>query len=125
MVYYGGRLLRKTSLDLHDRTVSYDTTASSIVTLAPEFTINTSTNAITLNINGGITSGTNITIVQRIGQIWTGSESLLTSNVVQAKFLRDKQAELPDINYYGGDPSLLDENYNTLTDENGSPLEEY
>lgn len=125
MVYYGGRLLRKTSIDLHDRTVSYDTTASSIVTLAPEFTINTSTNAITLNINGGINSGTSITIVQRIGQIWTGSESLLTSNVVQAKFLRDKQAELPDINYYGGDPSLLDENYNTLTDENGSPLEEY
>ena len=57
---------------------------------------------VTLNIDEMISLGTQIDIVQRKGQIWTGTESLLTSNVIQAQFLRDKEAALPNIYYYGG-----------------------
>jgi hypothetical protein len=64
-------------------------------------------------------------IVQKIGQVWTGTESLLTSDAIQAKFLRAKGAELPDIYYYGGDPVLLEESYLPITNDNDEPLEGY
>ena len=125
-VYYGGRQLRKSSLRVHDKSISYYDSADSIVVYPPEFTISTSTRQITLNIAEEITTGTRITIIKKEGALWTGTEatSLLTSNATQANFLRSRTAELPDIYFYGGEKVLL-ENSNALTDENGEPLEGY
>ena len=52
-------------------------------------------------------------------------ESLLTSNSLQAQFLRDAQAELPNTYYYGGDPALSEITNTPLTNDDGSPLEGY
>jgi hypothetical protein len=101
-VYYGGRQLRKTPLAFHDTSKSYDDTAESITILPPEFSITTSTYELVLNISDITSTDTNLTIVQRKGYIWTGTESLLTSDVIQAHFLREREASLPDIFYYGG-----------------------
>jgi hypothetical protein len=124
-IYYGGRLLRKSSVEIHDSGLSFDSTVTSIVTLDPEFSINTLTNELQLNISNGVVSGLELKIVQKIGQVWTGTESLLTSDAIQAKFLRAKGAELPDIYYYGGDPVLLEESYLPITNDNDEPLEGY
>ena len=124
-VYYGGRQLRKRPLAVHDRSKAYDTTSTSVRILPPEFTINTSTQALTLNIDEAITTGTLITVVQKLGHVWTGTESLLTSECVQAKFLRIKEAELPDIYYYGGDPVLTEDNNFPLNDDTDEPLKGY
>lgn len=124
-VYYGGRLLRKSSLTVHDSDLSFDTTASSVLVLQPEFSINTLTNELQLNISNGVVSDLELKIVQKIGQVWSGTESLLTSNAIQAKFLRAKGAELPDIYYYGGDPMLLEDSYLPITNDNDEPLEGY
>jgi hypothetical protein len=102
-VYYGGRQLRKDLLEVHNKNIAYDTTSSSIITLPPEFSINTSTQELILNISEFITSGTQVTIVKKVGYVWTGTESLITSGVRQAQFLRSKEAELPNIYYYGGE----------------------
>lgn len=102
MVYYGGRQLRKSSLVVHDKAKAYDTTSTSITVMPPEFTITTATNELVLNIAEVISTGIQIAIIQRKGHVWTGTESLLTSTAVQAKFLRAKEAKLPDIYYYGG-----------------------
>lgn len=56
---------------------------------------------LSLNIDGAIAAGTLIKVVQKLGHIWTGTESLLTSDNVQAKFLQARPAELPDSHYYG------------------------
>jgi len=101
-VYYGGRQLRKTPLIIHDSAISYDPSATSEVILPPEFTITTATNELVLNILDVTSNNTNITIVQRKGYVWTGTESLLTSNAIQAHFLREKEASLPNQYYYGG-----------------------
>ena len=122
-VYYGGRQLRKAEVTVHDMTVSYDTTTNSLSTLGPEFSINTVTNEIVLNIAEGVDQNLRLTLVQRRGYVWTGTESILTSNVNQAVYLRDRQAELPDIYYYGGDPILTDIDSFAITEENGDPLE--
>jgi hypothetical protein len=124
-VYYGGRLLRKSSLTVHDSDLSFDTTASSVLVLQPEFSINTLTNELQLNISNGVVSDLELKIVQKIGQVWSGTESLLTSDAIQAKFLRAKGAELPDIYYYGGDPVLLEDSYLPITNDNDEPLEGY
>jgi hypothetical protein len=81
---------------------------------------------ITLNIAEEITTGTRITIVKKEGEFWTDttSTSLISSTGTQANFLRSRPAELPDIYFYGGD-SVIFENSNALTDENGEPLEGY
>lgn len=123
-VYYGGRQLRKSSLVFHDLVVSYNPTSTSLKTSPPEFTVNTSTQELVLNISETISTGTDITIIQKKGYVWTGTESLLTSNVPQAEFLRKKPAALPDIYYYGGSRELLDESYRAITNENDNPLEE-
>lgn len=123
-VYYGGRQLRKTSLVVHNSSISYDTTPESITILEPEFYINTTTQEIILNTTETISEGTRITVIQRKGKVWTTStESLLESNIPQAVFLRSRPAELPDSYYYGGELYLTDENYTPLTDDSGNPLE--
>ena len=101
-VYYGGRELRKRPVTIHDKTIAYDTTSTSVSILPPEFAIVTATNQLVLNVSDSTSINTEITIVQRKGYIWTGSESLLTSDVIEANFLREKEAVLPDIYYYGG-----------------------
>jgi len=101
-VYYGGRELRKRPLIVHDKSKAYDTTSTSISVLAPEFAIVTATHQLSLNILDSTSIDTKIAIVQRKGFVWTGTESLLTSNVIEAQFIREKEAALPDIYYYGG-----------------------
>jgi hypothetical protein len=132
-VYYGGRQLRKTPLKMHSNERAYDTTSSvyfngmttsSYEIIPPEFTINTSTQEIVLNIAEGITEGTKLTIVKTTATFWAGNESLLTSDAIQAKFLQARTAELPDMYYYGGD-IVLTENTLPLTDDNEEPLEGY
>jgi len=124
-VYYGGRPLRKNTIIVHDSSIPYYPTAESLITLAPEFTVNTVTSEIVLNIENGVAENIKLTLVQRKGAVWTGTESLLTSPVIQAVFLRDKQAELPDIYYYGGDPTLIDSDFIAITNEDGDPIEGY
>jgi hypothetical protein len=121
-IYYGGRKLRKDPLIVHDSTISYDTSTESLTVLAPEFSINTSTQELTLNIDEEIVSGTRITVMKRETERWT-EDSLLTSNVQQAMFLRARPAELPDSYYYGGELDLTDENSAPLTDDNGDSLQ--
>jgi hypothetical protein len=121
-VYYGGRKLRKTEIEINDSNISYDNSDASITIIEPEFYITTSTQQLMLNINEEITAGTRITIIQRQGKIWT-SDSLLSSNVEQAVFLRAKGAELPDSYYYGGDLDLTDENFTPLTLDDGTVIQ--
>ena len=100
-------------------------TTSSYEIQPAEFTI-TGTSTLVLNIAETITTGTRITIVKKEGALWAGTEatSLISSTATQADFLRLRPAELPDIYFYGGD-SVIFENSNALTDENGEPLEGY
>jgi len=100
-------------------------TLTSFDPVAPEFSINTSTNELLLNISDYNGIPTNITIIQKKGQIWTGTESLLTSNVIQAEFLQDRKSLLPDIYYYGGESVLKDNDNVIITDDNDQPLEGY
>jgi hypothetical protein len=124
-VYYGGRQLRKSSLQVHDSLVSFDNSENSMINVPAEFSIDTNTNEIMLNISGGVISGIELVISQKRGYVWSGTESLITSDVIQAQFLRDKEAVLPDVYYYGGDATLLDESYAPITDEENNPLEGY
>jgi hypothetical protein len=125
-VYYGGRQLRKTSMKVHDKSISYYESEQSTTILPPEFTITTSTQQLTLNIAEEINTGTRITVVMRRAEFWTetSSTSLLSSTGTQANFLRSRVAELPDIYYYGGEKTLLEYSL-PLTDENGEPFEGY
>ena len=132
-VYYGGRKLRKTSLAVHDISVSYYNTPDSITTLPPEFSITTATQTLILNINETITTGTKITVVQRTGKVWeentsTSILSTATSAYIKrgnrAEFLRQRPAQLPDIYFYGGD-KILYTNGIPLTNEDGENLEGY
>ena len=100
--------------------------------LPPEFTINTSTQAITLNIDGGIVEGLELVIVKKEfarSTVWNDEVSInetlsiLESTTEQAKFLQAQPSELPDIYYYGGDPELVSDSGFALTDINGEPLE--
>jgi hypothetical protein len=100
-------------------------TLTSFDPVAPEFSINTSTNELSLNISDYNGISTNITIIQKKGQLWTGTESLLTSNSIQAEFIRDRKSLLPDIYYYGGDSVLKDNDNAIITDDNDQPLEGY
>jgi hypothetical protein len=53
-VYYGGRQLRKSSLNVHDKSVSYYDSASSTIVYPPEFTMNTPvTVPVVVDVNGG------------------------------------------------------------------------
>lgn len=92
----------------------------------PEFTLNTSTQEITLNIPGGVKEGVRLTIVKKefsASSLWNNNGvSLLDSNSNQAKFLRARPAQLPDDQYYGGDFELTDNTGAALTDDQGNPL---
>jgi hypothetical protein len=118
-VYYGGRLLRKSPLLVQN--IEDDT---QLLSSPEEFSVDAATQVLTLNIREPIVNGTMISIVQKKGAIWTGTESLLTSDVMQARFLRAKGTELPGIYYYGGDPTIREDSNIALTEEDDDPLEE-
>lgn len=92
----------------------------------PEFTINTSTQRITLNIQGDIGDNIKLVVIKKQlkpAELWNNGISLLSSNSAPAEFLRSKPAELPDMYYYGGDPTLTTGAGFALTDNNDDPLE--
>lgn len=129
IVKYGGRILRKTTATIHDPLVSYDLIPESSIILQPEFIVeyNTMTGYHELSLTvDGFNAGVRVDIEQKVGHTWTtGSDSILTSDSVQAKFLRDRTTSLPDSEYYGGSPVLTDDNNFDLTDDNNNPLEGY
>lgn len=127
-VKFGGRSLRKTSTVVHDNTLAYDSTASSLVTLPPEFVVryNSTSGKFELDIDvADFRPGTKIEIEQKLGTFWQTSTSLLVADTVQANFIRQKPTELPDNWYYGGNPVLTDNDDFELLDENDDPLEGY
>jgi hypothetical protein len=97
-----------------------------------EFTINTSTQVISLNIAEPIIDNVKLTIVKKDfarNTVWNDeitsvqTASLLDSTTKQAKFLKEKPAELPNIYYYGGQPVLQADGGDLLTDDDRNPLE--
>jgi hypothetical protein len=100
----------------------------------PEFTINTSTQAVTLNIEGGISSNVKLQIVKKEfnkAEVWNDVDpsdakrtlSIMDSTSTQATFLQSEPAELPDKYYFGGDITLVTSGGSPLTDINNEPLE--
>jgi hypothetical protein len=92
----------------------------------PEFTINTATQQITLNMINGVQDGIKLTAIKReftTATLWNNSVSIIESDTVQAQFLQARPAELPDKYYYGGDPTLTEDSGFALTNEDGNPLE--
>jgi len=128
-VRYGGRPLRKNSIEVHDRTVSYYTTVTSLVTLPPEFEVeyNSTTGNYELKLNiADFVPGVRVDIGHTTGTVWQGTmTSLLVADSIQAEFIRFKTAELPDEYYYGGTPALTDNANFELTDDDDNPLEGY
>jgi len=80
---------------------------------------------LTLNIRDRLVPGVHLYLTKKEGYVWTQNQSLLESNDANAAFIRQKEAELPDVYYYGGDPRLLDSNNVPLTDDNGTTLTRY
>jgi hypothetical protein len=98
----------------------------------PEFTINTSTQAVTLNIEGGVSKDIKVQIVKKeVASVWNDTDpsdakktlSIIDSTTDPAKFLQAEPAELPDKYYYGGDLTLTSAGGSPLTDINNNPLE--
>ena len=105
--------------------------------LPPEFTINPTTQQLTLNIPEALKSHlpVRVDIVKREYAAiteWNNLDpmnvgktlSLMKSTSTQARFLQNRPAELPDSYYYGGDRDLLDISGFALTLPDGNPLEE-
>jgi hypothetical protein len=128
-VKYGGRVLRKNTGTVHNPDLSYDSTAESVYTIPPEFTVvyNSGTGDYEVNITvDDFRLGTRIDIEQKTGSVWqTPGDSILISDTIQAEFLRAKTTNLPDSYYYGGNPVLTDDTNFELTDEDNNPLEGY
>jgi hypothetical protein len=102
--------------------------------LPPEFSINTSTQELTLNIPEGLESQhpVRVDIVKRefnINTEWNDVDpensgktlSIMDSTSTQARFLQARPAELPDNYYYGGSQGLTDNSGFELT-IGGEPL---
>lgn len=98
----------------------------------PEFTINTSSNQITLNIENEVQNNVRLVITKKEfnrADIWNDqittstTKSLLDSTTAPARFLQSKLAELPNEYYYGEGPLLNFSSGLGLTDENNEPLE--
>jgi hypothetical protein len=81
---------------------------------------------ITLNIQEGVRDNIKLVVIKKQvkpAELWNNGISLLSSNSAPAEFLRAKPAELPDMYYYGGDPTLTTGAGFALTDDNNDPLE--
>jgi len=70
---------------------------------------------VTLNIRDRLEPGIQLHLTKKEGAVWTNNESLLTSNDDRSTFIREEEADLPDVYFYGGDPRLLDSNNVPLT----------
>jgi hypothetical protein len=95
--------------------------------IPPEFTVDTTSRQITLNIVG-MEPGVKLTVIQRNSTLWNdttvnGTLSLMESTTLPARFLQARPAELPDTYYYGGETALIDDANFTISDENNDPLE--
>ena len=89
----------------------------------PEFTVDTTSQQITLNIVG-MESGVKLTVIKRNSTLWNdGTLSLMESTTLPARFLQARPAELPDTYYYGGETALIDDANFIISDENNDPLE--
>jgi hypothetical protein len=95
--------------------------------LAPEFTVNTSTGVLMLNMSKEVQDDIELVIVQKqYSQMaeWNNyGISLMNSTTDPAKFLQQQPAELPDIWYYGGDVTLRTSGGTPLTDGNQEPIQ--
>ena len=95
--------------------------------LEPEFSINTSTRTLMLNIEEGIQNDIELVIVQKQykqSDEWNDTgKSLMDSTTTPAKFLQRQPAELPDSWYYGGNTELTAGSGEPLTDANKDPLQ--
>ena len=98
----------------------------------PEFTINTSTQEVTLNIDGGVSRDIKIQIIKKEAvPSWNDIDpsdsrrtiSIIDSTTDPARFLQDEPAELPDKYYYGGNLTLTTAGGSPLTDIYNNPLE--
>jgi hypothetical protein len=93
----------------------------------PEFTVNTSTHQIQLNIEEGVQSGVRLVLVKKqfaANKLWNNGVSLLDSTTFPAKFIRIRLAELPDEYYYGGNFEISDNTGFALVDDRNKPLKE-
>ena len=152
-VVYQGRVLRKplpdtfTSFAVNNRVNSVKNTSSTykitdvsigydsgdvnsagtstLVTLPAEFTINTATNAISLNFIPRV--GAEVKVIQAVSQeVGFEYTDAHTRNIEQVKFLLEQPSFLPDKYYYGQntttDQYLVLESGDTLDSESGEPL---
>ena len=104
--------------------------------LPPEFSINSLTQEITLNIPEALESHlpVRLDIVKRdfsAKEVWndltttSNTVSIMESTSTQARFLQDQPAELPDWYYYGGNKELIDLTGFAITTNDNDPLEGY
>ena len=119
------------SYQITDVSIGYDSGdinsagTSSIVTLTPEFSINTATSIVTINFQPQV--GSELKVIQSISQeIGFEYSDIHTRNVEQVKFLLERPSFLPDKYYYGQntttDQYLVLESGDTLDSETGAPL---
>ena len=97
------------SSDLHDVNITYDSGEfdsfgnDGDIILDPEFDVieDNGDKILVLNIPE-VKPGVLITVIQCTGKDWySGSDSLLTDTSVQARFLQEQEATLPDKYHYG------------------------
>jgi len=100
--------------------------------LEPEFTVNTSTQSIILNLHEGVSDNIKLVVLKKDflrNSVWNDeitdslTKSLLDSTTIQAKFLQAQPAELPD-KYYYGDLYLTNGGESPLLTDDDLPLEE-
>lgn len=123
-VYMGGRVLMKPTKEgnpiiRHDFSITLDSDStnslgqSGSIEVDPDFTITKLNGSYFLQINRNslmrdetatIIPDLQIKVVQKVGKIWytlNGDQTIQQDSTVQAKFLQEFPAELPDKNYYG------------------------
>ena len=151
-VVYAGKVLRKPLVDTYtslfnngvkvvknttstyqttDASIGYDSGdrnssgTSNIVVLEPEFSVNTTTNEITLLFEPRV--GSELKVIQTVSQeVGFEYSDAHTRNIEQVKFLLERPSFLPDKYYYGQntttDQFIVLESGDTLDSESGEPL---
>jgi len=121
-VYYGGRQLAKVTTSTTDISIAPEPGQSnsfgvSNVTTAPaEFSVSTVTSVTaTLTLNIPVQAGVEILVTQRTGLIFEKTPVFT--------FLTASPTLLPDDSYYPGDPVIILETGEILTNEDSAPLE--
>ena len=89
----------------------------------PEFSINTATSELVLNIAGGIANNIKVVIVKKESPTSAVWNYVNTSTSMPARFLQAGPATLPDKYYYGGNRALEIAPGLVLTDDSLNPLE--